>query len=210
MRLSSAVSARFPCLTPSLSASSLVSSIVLVTSFSIIPALFPDIFLPRSSIPLWSTRSTLLSLICFSISNLIYFSHSDIPFSLRDTHLALLCSLYSYLPHFSQFFFTLIQSTPVITLSYVWYDIPVPSLLCLIFPCSYLVSPLCTACLYQIVLDWLSLAHLAQFCSSFCSYGLSIFSSNNLPLGSISPSFSMYYNIEVVNNINIVFICTPH
>ena len=52
-------------------------------------------------------------------------------------------------------------------------------------------------------LSWLSLAYLDQLCSVICLPGPSSLASNNLPLGSVSPSSSVYYNIEVINNLNI-------
>ena len=48
-----------------------VSSAVLVTSVSIIPVLLLNIFLPGSYFPLCSPCSTLISLIYFSLSNLL-------------------------------------------------------------------------------------------------------------------------------------------
>ena len=55
-------------------------------------------------------------------------------------------------------------------------------------------------------LAWLILAHLSQFWSVFRSSGPSNFAQNILPLVSISTSSIVYYNIEVVHNINIDFI----
>ena len=52
-------------------------------------------------------------------------------------------------------------------------------------------------------LSWLSLAYLDQLCSVICLPGPSSLASNNLPLGSVSPSSSVYYNIEVIKNPNI-------
>ena len=72
--------------------------------------------------------------------------------------------------------------------------------------CSSLLTTLFTCHLDQIGLDRLSLDELTQFWSIFFSSGQSNFSSNNLPLGSNSPSSSVYYNIEVINKINIDFI----
>ena len=71
-------------LPPLLSSPTCFSSAVLVTSFSIIPALFLNIFLPRSFFPLFSPCSTLIALIYFlspSCSNfltMIYYSCSTI------------------------------------------------------------------------------------------------------------------------------------
>ena len=67
--------------------------------------------------------------------------------------------------------------------------------------CSALLAPICTSCLC-----WLSLAQLSQLSSVFRSSrssGPSNLSLSNLPLGSISPYPSLYYNIEVISNLNI-------
>ena len=50
------------------------------------------------------------------------------------------------------------------------------------------------------------LDQIAQICSVFRYSGTSNFSSNNPPLRYTSNSLRMYYNIEVINNLNIEFI----
>ena len=77
-------------------------------------------------------------------------------------------------------------------------------------------SPLFTTLIYLLIpcsnfsdmhfsfgFSWIILSQIAQFCSVFQSYVPSSFSQDKLPLSSISPSYIVYYNIEVINNINI-------
>ena len=62
--------------------------------------------------------------------------------------------------------------------------------------------------LWSALLPWIDLFWIIFLVSalSFASLGLQFFSSNNLQLGSISPSSSVYHNIEVINNLKIYFI----
>ena len=63
---------------PLLSSSSRVSSEVLITTFSTISMLFPETFLPQSSVALLSPFYARLSLIYFASLKLIYFFCSKI------------------------------------------------------------------------------------------------------------------------------------
>ena len=78
------------------------------------------------------------------------------------------------------------------------------ALLWLLSSCSAMLVPI-----YTSWLDWLNLAHLAHLifvCCSSRSYGPSNLSQSHLPLGNISPYPSLYYNIEVINDLNKEFI----
>ena len=69
-------------------------------------------------------------------------------------------------------------------------------------------DPLCTCSnIYWLIKsDWLILDQLSQLYSIFCFSVACNLSLKTLPVLSISPYSSVYYNIEVVNNVHIDFI----
>ena len=80
----------------------------------------------------------------------------------------------------------------------------------LISDCSthYPLCLLCSALIVRTRSTWLGLVWISSLISdlSFAPLDPIIFLKNNLQLGYTSPSSSVYYNTEAINNINIDFI----
>ena len=106
--------------------------------------------------PLCYPSSELIYPIFFACYNTLYFSHSDIIFSLCSNLISLLLS-----PRFYPFSFTALQLVLIITLSSIWsYFISYNIWLLLWLNHSILIA--------RIILD-----QFAQFLTVFCSSGLS-------------------------------------